>query len=125
MGFWVFVGIVCSALLIVGGFVRLMCVVCPYCQRGGNGYVSRYKWKKRALVHIQYNGFRDGWRTVREQVETDSTYFDNFGRQTGTSRGYSTVNRTVPCRTEYFTDFYTCPDCGCQWSKDRSHTYNL
>ena len=125
MGFWVFASVAATIGLTAIALVRINMVVCPSCANNGASFMNRYKWKKDSLVHVQDNGFRDGWRTVSEQVQTDTTHFDNSGQKIGTSQGFTTVNRTVPCRTHYYTDFFVCPDCGVNWSRNRSHTYNL
>jgi hypothetical protein len=120
--------LICFVSLIVFTVVLfqfILCVRCQNCRRGNAGFLNMYKWKRQALIDTVHTGSRDGWRTVTERINFHSDHFRNDFQKLGHSDGYADVRRTVPCRTDFFTNYYCCPDCNFRWTKDFRRTYNL
>jgi hypothetical protein len=114
MWFLGILGVVAVAAALIAKWLYLRCPGC-----------SSFLLRSEVRNGRQDNGFQDGWRTVRESVDTDTTYFDNSYNKTGSGKSTSYVNRTVPCRTVFWTEFYGCSNCGCNWSQNFQRTFNL
>lgn len=120
IGIFLLVFLVVSVAVFRGVYVR-----CPSCSATKVLFMDQWVPRWSAFVERREDFYQDGWVTVREQVDTDTNFYDTKNRLTGTGRARSFQNRTVPSRTVYYTSFYSCPDCKFEWERKHSSTFRL
>lgn len=120
IGIFLLVLLVVSVAVFRGVYVR-----CASCAATKTSFMDQWVPRWSAFVERREDFYQDGWTTVREQVDTDTNFYDTNNRFIGTGQSRSWQNRTVPSRTVFYTTFYSCPDCEFEWEKKHSSTFRL
>ena len=117
--------IVVSAQIIGAVYYFSVHVKCENCWLGRTSFFDGFK--RRSVCHTfrRNNWSANGWRSVSERIVSHGNNFDKSGGFSGRYESVSWANRTVPTVTQNVTDFFTCPDCHHQWTKDSEFTVDL
>jgi hypothetical protein len=122
---WIILCTILVGLIIGGALFFDLFIKCQNCSNTGSSLFKSYKRATQCRTYRQHNWTSEGWRSVRERVDTTNRHFDREGRLSGHSTSESWINRTVPTVTENYTDYFTCPDCKYNWTKDINQTFDL
>jgi len=109
-------------------FFFMRTITCPNClsaKKSGLGSFQPRKFKSEVFDNTTFDGSENGWRSKADRNVSHTTHADRNGHHVGDSYTTSYSSRTIPIRIDYYTDYFTCRDCGGNWSNSYAREVDL